>query len=273
VNTDTKRQLAYILIILSLILGGGYYWGLSYIVADTTPPEIQEEATTSGDMAYGTGRPTVLCFVKENIGMDEVTARINGIGAGGVEWTLVEQITLTYQDKTGDIYSYRGSFKEALQVNKEYYLTYRAVDHSGHVGSWRTRIKLVQLEGWVKVNGNEVKEPGDTLYVTTLDLHIVVGLETGAAAVDRIYALVGGEEIDFTPNPQYAARWDAYYTLPGDGKYAFLVQVIDTAGGDIQLASFTINMGTRDQLPIILGVAAVLGGGALLMYTGEERDE
>ncbi|MFH2109893.1 MAG: hypothetical protein ABIJ47_01390 [Candidatus Bathyarchaeota archaeon] len=264
-NRQTQTTLAWGLIILAFVLGGAYFWGTSTIVADTTPPVIDEAATTSGAIAYGTGKPTVVLFVTENLGMQQATAEIFNVGLLGIRGSLVQKCTMGQASKTGNVYKYVGAFTVTLEANKEYYILYTATDTAGHKDTYEPKIKLVNLEGQVHVNSVKVKGPGDTIYVTSLKLEFKVVVTQGAGSVDKIYCVVGADTINF------AKSYDGYgieqytgtYTLPGDGKYEFVVIVKDTGSTNTQLASFGIVLGTEQRWPLIIGTLGVLGVAAV----------
>jgi len=283
VKPSSLKTLSVALIVVSLLLGGAYYWGTTTIVADTTPPEISE-ASTHGSIAYGTGRPTVLLFVHENIGIEEATAELKY--STGFQRSI-EKLTLSFDKKlAGDTYQYRGTFTEQLSQNTEYKLIYRVTDQADHSDSWTTTLKTVNLAGTVYVNGIEVKSPGDTIYVDSLDLTIAADV-TPADSVSSIYGVVNGKRLTFTqgaggdegdsdePLVSWLASvssdaWIAEYLLPGDGTYSFSVQVLDMGGTDTQLASFTVELGGAHQTELIVAVFAVLAAAGLYMYLRPE---
>lgn len=270
------KAFSIFLIIASLTLGGAYYWGTTTIVADTTPPVINEAASTSGAIAYGTGKPTVLLFVDEGLGIESATAELKH--STGFQ-TRIELIDLDFIKKMdSDTYKYKGTFTKQLEQNTKYTLIYEVHDQADHSDKWITTLETVNLDGVVYVNGIEVKNPGDTIYVTTLQLTIAVEL-TQSDSVSSIYGVVNGVQLTFTQgdptdpndpnyNPDYpqvswlasiaADAWYAEYLLPGDGSYSFMVLVTDTAGVDTQLASFTIELGGQYQTELIIGVFAIL---------------
>jgi len=273
------KILSIFFIIASLTLGGAYYWGTTTIVADTTPPEINEAASTHGAIAYGTGKPTVILFVDENMGIESATAELKH--STGFQRTI-ETIDLDYVKKMdSDTYKYKAAFTTQLDQNTEYTLIYEVQDQADHSDKWATTLTTVNLSGTVYVNGKEVKNPGDTIYVTTLQLTIAVEL-TQSDAVSSIYGVVNGQRLTFTqsvddpdaydPDVNYdswvaaltADAWIAEYLLPGDGSYSFTVQVLDTAGGDTQLASFNIELGGQYGTELIIGVFAVLAVASLV---------
>jgi len=232
VNRQTQQKLAWFCIIFSLVLGVSYTWGNSTIVADTTPPVIDEAATTSGSIAYGTGKPTVNLFVVENLGMQEATAEIFDIGLLGTRGSLVQKCVMGQASKSGTTYKYIGVFTVTLDPNKEYIILYTATDTAGHKDTYEPRIKLVNLEGQVHVNGIKVTGPGDTIYVTSLKLEFKVVVTQGAGSVDKIYCVVGADTINFAKSYDgYGIeQWTGTYTLPKDGTYEFVVIVRDTGG-------------------------------------------
>ena len=264
-NNQNLRTAAWTLIIISGLLFGGYFWGTSTIVADTSPPVIDEAASTSGAIAYGTGKPTVILFVEENLGMQLATAEIFNIGLLGTRGSLVQKCTMGEASKSGTTYKYLGAFTVTLDPNKEYIIFYTATDSAGHKDTYEARIKLVNLEGEVHVNGVKVKGPGDTIYVTSLSLEFKVVITQGAGSVDKIYCVVGADTINFAKSYDgYGIeQWTGTYTLPGDGKYEFVVIVRDTGGTNTQLASFGVVLGTEMRLPLIIGTLGVLGVAAI----------
>ncbi|MFH2111685.1 MAG: hypothetical protein ABIJ47_10560 [Candidatus Bathyarchaeota archaeon] len=264
-NRQTQTTLAWGLIIMAFILGGAYFWGSSTIIADTTPPVIDEAASTSGGIAYGTGKPTVFLFVTENLGMQQATAEIFNVGLLGIRGSLVQKCTMGEASKSGTTYKYVGAFTVSLDPNKEYIILYTATDTAGHKDTYEAKIKLVNLAGEVLVNGVKVKGPGDTIYVTSLSLEFKVVVTQGAGNVDKIYCVVGADTINFAKSYDgYGIeQWTGTYTLPKDGTYEFVVIVRDTGGSNTQLASFGIVLGTEMRWPLIVGTLGVLGVAAI----------
>jgi len=277
---------ALVLILASLATGGVYYWGTSTIVADTSPPVINEQASTHGKVAYGTGKPTVLLFVDENLGMMSATAELKTPGGFlGLGSTTVEKLTLTLDQKMdSDTYKYRGAFTKQLDQNVGYTLIYQVFDHADRGDTWTTTLETVNLAGVVYVNDVKVEGASDTIYVKTLALSFVVKITQGGESVSSVYATVNGQRLNFvkatspipgsgTSGSNDAASvtvaigdYTAAYTLPKDGKYSFTVQILDAAGGDTQLASFNIQLGTQYQLPLLVGVLGLLAAGGLYFY-------
>ena len=278
------KALSIFFIIASLAFGGAYYWGTVTLVADTTPPVINEAASTSGAIAYGTGRPTVILFVDENTGIESATAELKH--STGFQ-TSIETIDLDFIKKMdSDTYKYKSTFTTQLDQNIKYTLIYRVHDQADHSDTWSTTLTTVNLDGTVYVNGKEVKNPGDTIYVTTLQLTIAVAI-TQSDSVSSIYGMVNGVHLTFTQGAGSGGSggggsdtnmdswlasvssdaWVAEYLLPGDGSYAFMVLVTDTAGVDTQLASFNIELGGQYQTELIIGVFAALALASLVFLS------
>jgi len=285
---DHLKILSVILIVAALTLGGAYYWGTNWsnttIVADTTPPVIDESSSTHGSIAYGGGKPTVLLFVDENTGIESATAEIKTKGWLGLGSTTVEKITLSFDKKMdSDTYKYKGTFTTQLEQNIEYTLIYRVTDQADHSDTWTTTLKTVNLAGTVYVNGIEVKDPYDKIYVSTLQLTIEVKITQAADSVASIYGIVHGERLTFTQGGSSVGAgssgsqdswlastqsdtWVAEYLLPKDGSYTFQVQVLDIAGGDTQLASFNVELGGMYQTELVIAIFAVLAAAGLYLY-------
>jgi len=267
----TARTAIAVVIIFLVLLGVGYGWKTATIIADTTPPEIDEDATTHGDISYPEdGKLTVNCYVDETVGMKQVTCEL---------WdymTRLEKITLSLQEKLDDdTYHYRGTFSKTLTKEKTYGLHYWATDEAGHKSDWQTTVRLLNLDGYVKVNGIRVEGPDDSIVVKSLDLTIQVYVTTGADTVQNIYMIINGDTSnlnDFTKkgNALTGYYWETSYTLPEDGRYSFTVQVLDTAGNDVQLASFTISVGSTNKWLMVIGAVAVLGLVAAYGYLGRK---
>ena len=260
------RTVAWTLITLSLVLGGAYFWGTSTIIADTTPPVIDEAASTSGAIAYSTGKLNMVLFVEENLGMQEATAEIFNVGLLGSRGSLVQKCTMGQASKSGATYKYLGVFTVTLTPDKEYILLYTATDAAGHKDTWETRIELVNLEAELYVNDHKVEGAGSTVYVISLKLTFKVVITQGAGNLDRIYCVVGDETIDNFKKTYEGYGIEQYtgtYTLPGDGRYEFVVIVRDLGGTNTQLASFAVELGTEQRWPLIAGTLGVLGVAAV----------
>lgn len=272
-NGAARTAIAAIFIVLAL-LGVGYGWKTATIIADTTPPDIIEESTTHGDVSYPPdGKLTVIAVVRETVGMKMVTCELfSGLPPTG---TRLEKITLSLAEKlSGDLYKYRGTFTKTLTKEKTYYLRYWATDEAGHKTDWQTSVRLINLDGYVKVNGRKVTGPDDEILVTSLDLTIQVYVTAGADTVQGIYCLVNGERVrDFAKkgNLLTGFYWETTYTLPEDGRYSFLIQVLDTAGNEAQFASFTVSVGSTNKWLMIGGAVGVLGLVAAYGYLGRKE--
>lgn len=260
-DKQIQLTLAYTLIVLGALLGGAYLWGTSTIIADTTPPVIDEAASTSGPVAYSDPLGVVL-FVEENLGMQEATAELFNVGLLGLRGSLIQKCTMGQASKSGTTYKYLGTFTATLTADKEYILLYTATDAAGHKDTYQTRIEMVNLEAEVYVNDVKVEGTGSTVYVNSLKLTFKVVITQGAGNLDKVYCVVGDETIDNfekTYEGYGIENWVDTYTLPGDGSYEFVVIVKDTAGETTQIASFAVELGTEQRWPLIVGTLGVLG--------------
>lgn len=264
------RILAVFLILGSVLVGGAYYWGTSTIIADTTPPVINEAATTSGAISYADGKPTLLLFVDENLGIElaQVEIKTKG-GLLGLGSTTVETLDMDLVQKMNqDTYKYKATCSKQLAQNTEYTVIYRVYDQADNGDTWTTEIETVNLDGVVRVNGVTVEGPEDTIYSKSLDLGIEVEITQGENTVSRIYGVVNSEQLEFSQSP--SGIWITSYTLPEDGKYSFLIQVLDTSGTDTQLASFNVQLGNDYQLEILIAAAGLLGAALLYGYVSSK---
>jgi len=254
----TLRDLTpWAVVLVVALLGGTWYWGTSTIIADSTPPQIDELATTHGALGYFTGQPKVLCVFTENIGVQSVKAALYTTGLLGTKGSLLEEITLTKDTEEDGRYQYSGRFTETLEANKDYWVKYTVTDTAGQTDTWETKIRLVQVEAEVYVNGKLVEHTWSKVYVTSLDLEIRVKFPTGASQVSDVYATLNSERVEFLKD--YQGDWVGRYTLPGDGSYTLYVKVVDTAGGETVVASFGLVLGTEQRTPLIIGTLGVLG--------------
>jgi len=262
----TLRDLTpWAVVLVVALLGGTWYWGTSTIIADSTPPQIDELATTHGALGYFTGQPKVLCVFTENIGVQSVKAQLYTVGLLGTKGSLLEEITLTKDTEEDGRYQYSGRFTETLEPNKDYWVKYTVTDTAGQTDTWETKIRLVQVEAEVYVNGKKVEYTWSKVYVTSLDLEIVVKFPTGASQVADVYATINSQKVTFVKN--YVGEWVGRYTLPGDGSYTLYVKVVDTAGGESIVASFGLVLGTEQRTPLIIGTLGVLGVATVYMAT------
>jgi hypothetical protein len=275
-NNQTKTIIAWTLIIAVIIVGGGYYWGSSTIIADSSPPIILESVTTGGDLAYGTGSPKVTLVFTENVGVQSATATLYNVGSLGILGSKIEEITLTQTAKTGTQHQYDGRFTKTLEANREYYIVYRVTDTAGHsdtygkdtLGRGTVKIKLVQVEATIKVNGIEVKSTSDKIIVDSLTLFFEAEVTTGAQNIDSIYATINTVRVDFT---QSGTKYVATYMLPGDGSYTLYVKLLDTGGGQTMLASFSIQLGSEQRTPLIIGTLGALLAG-IIWFTMDQNN-
>jgi len=172
----------------------------------------------------------------------------------------------------GDVYTYSGSFSTALQQDRTYYVTYVAYDKAGWEDRFRATICLVNVEGYVVVNGKQV-EQDDVIRLRTRDLDIRVYITTGFDSVGEVYGTIGGENLDFElqrPTLQQA-YWGATYTLPEDGTYELIVYVKDTAGEESRLASFTITVGQQYKWEMVLVVVFILATIGIIGYYSRSK--
>jgi len=262
-NRDQKTALAFSLIILATILGYGYHWNNTTISADSTPPNIIESATTSGDLAYGSGKPKVILLFTENLGVQSATATLYNVASFNTLGHKIEEIQLAQAYKTADQYQYEGRFTKTLEPNKEYFIIYKVTDTAGHsdtlgkdsLGRGTHKIRLIQVEATVHVNGIEVKHTSDKIYVDTLNLFIETTVTTGTDNIQTVYATINTQRVDFT---QSGTKWVATYKLPGDGSYTLYVKMVDTSGSSTILASFSIELGREQRTPLLIATLAAL---------------
>jgi len=274
------RTLIIATVFLVVLLGAGYGWKSVTIIADTTPPSIDHDATTHGDTTYpADGKLTVTCIVDETVGMQGVTATLySGLPPTG---SKLEKITLTLQNKLDrDTYRYTGSFTKTLTKEFTYYLTYVATDEAGHTDKFQTSVRLLNLDGYVKVyNGRswvKVESPKDTITIATLDLKMRVHVTAGADTVADIYCTVDGVKVTGFKKRQDLSTgltvvWEGTYTLPAEGTHILVIRVTDTAGNEAQFASFTVTVGSQNRLLMVGGAVGVLGVAAAYGYLGKKK--
>ena len=100
------------------------------------------------------------------------------------------------------------------------------------------------VEGEVYVNDIKV-EVGSTITVDTLDLTIRVIITEGASSIQSVYGAVDDQSLIFDVDSD-PTEYTATHRLPGDGSYDVNIRVLDTGGGDTQLASFGVELGTQE---------------------------
>lgn len=276
ISQKTTTTIALTLIAAAIITGGSYYWGTTTIIADSTPPHIIEAAATSGDLVYGTGHPKVTLVFTENVGVQTATATLYEIRPLNILGTKIEEITLTETTKNNNQYQYNGRFTKTLEANKEYFIVYQVTDTAGHhdtygkdsLGRGTVRIKLVQVEATITVNGVQVKHTSDKIYVDNLNLFIEATITTGTNNIETIYATINTQRVDFT---QSGTKYIATYKLPGDGSYTLYIKMIDTSGSQTMLASFSIELDTPQRTPIIILTLATIAATAIYLNTTEGK--
>ena len=269
----SKRvYLALFLIVGSILVGGLSQWGTSTIHADLTDPAINHAATTSGPMAYGDGYLSLLMFVDENQGIElaSVEVRTTG-GLWGIGSKLVESLDMDLDRKMdSDTYKFKATLSEQLEQNTEYTVIYRVYDHADRGDTWTTSIETVSLDGTVTINGVEVLGPEDHIYVKTLELGLEVEVTQGADSVERVYCLINGLTVEFNKMP--SGVYAAGYTLPEDGTYTFMVYLVDTVGTGSLLASFSIELGSQYQIPlVVISFGAIAAGGLYFYFERQDK--
>jgi len=271
-NADSRRAMAFALILLGLLVAVGGHWATTTIIADTSPPSIVEAATTSGDLAYISGKPHLILVFTENLGVQEASAEIRRVGVLGTPGALVEKVAMKQTSRSGTRYQYDGRGSKTLEANKEYLVVYRVSDTAGNVDTYRARIRLVGVEARVYVNGVEVKSTHDKIVVRSLDLFLKAVVTQGAGGVENIYATVthsgDSERVDFTES---GSEWVATYHLPEDGSYTLYVKLVDTGGGETMLASFTIELGAQTRGAMVYATLGFLALAAVYLWVKEEE--
>jgi len=257
------------LVAMGLLLGVGGYWSLTTIIADCSPPVILEEATTSGDTAYISGKPHLVLIFEENVGVQSATAEIREVGLLGTVGSLVEEVALEETSHTGTNYQYEGKPDTPLARNKEYWVIYRVVDTAGNSDTYKAKIKLVDVTAEVYVNGRRVEHTYDKIVINTLTLNLEARVTSGAAGVARIHATIthNGETNTLEFANTGPGTWTATYKLPEDGVYTLYVKLVDTGGGETMLASFTIQLGAQYRAPLVYGTLGMLGLATLYYMT------
>ena len=271
-----KKQLllsvGIVFLLAGLVLSGSELYQSfrgTVIYADETHPEIMLSASTHGKIAYPAyGKPSVLCFVEENMDLDSVSAEVWTPGGFlGIGSEHIETIILDYKSKTGDVYKYQGTFTESLSENIKYKLIYRAHDRVDLSDSAETDLELVQIAGKVKVNGIEVKSPTQTIYSKDLTLYIEVEITQGKRSIDNLALYLNGERLQAL-EAAAGGTWVTSYELPKDGRYSFTVEILAAGGESIQLASFSVDLGSSLNPWVLAGAGGlVVLVSAVLVYT------
>ena len=277
---NPKKQLllsvGVVFLIAGLVLSGSELYQSflgAVIYADETHPEIKLSACTHGKIAYPAyGKPTVLCFVEENMGLDSVSAEIWTPGGFlGLGSEHIETIILDYISKTGDVYKYQGTFTESLSENIRYKLIYRAHDRVDLSDSAETDLELVQIAGRVKVNGVEVTSPTQTIYSKDLTLYIAVEITQGEGSVDHLALYLNGERLQAL-EAAAGGTWVTTYELPEDGRYSFTVEILAAGGESIQLASFSVDLGSSLNPWVLAGAGGLVVLVSLVLVYTKRRE-
>lgn len=267
---------------IALILVGGIAGALmqsniwsgptsSTIISDTLDPVINEAATSSGNLPATDEAPYLFCFVEDAGGVASV--EVEGQIWDFWHWKTVESLEMDYVSKNGDTYKYRVQLPDTLELNKDYRIVYTATDHVGNTDKYTAEIQLIQLEGTVWVNGIEVKDPDQTIYLQTHTIAIEAEVNQDSDDIERVRLLLDGTEVEVLEYRFSSKDYFASYQLPKDGKYDLIVQVLAVGGDEIRLASFNIDMSSGNN-PILLAgaVAAALAVSAVLIYLQRRQE-
>jgi len=276
-SLDVVQSLGIALVIIGCVTGlalQSNLWGASTIYSDTTDPVINEAASTQGSVtAPDNMKPTVLCFIDENLELELVTAELRSKNWLGQYSNSVEIIELSQIDKTGSIYKYRGTFTETLEINKEYRIIYTATDKVDRTDQYTSSLKLIELTGTVYVNQVKVTSPDQTIYLASNTMAIVVDVNQDAENIQNVHILLNGEQVTALDYRFSSHDYFASYQLPSDGKYGFTVQVLGDDGSDVQLASFSIDLGSSSNPMLLAGAvtAIIVVSVALFIQQREEN--
>jgi len=262
---ETKRKILIAIAILAIVIGASIVysqWQLATLVIDTTPPEIDEEASTHGVLSF-MDKITVKCVLTENIEMDKVEATLVRISGYPLPWQRPsETITLELKEHSGETYVYVGTFTMTATRDCTYDLTFVAYDKAGWTDTFQTRITLANVDGYVTVNGQKV-DPESTIRLRSRDLVFKVYITSGDSdLVEEIRGDINGDPLTFTYKPYQllgeAPHWEASYTVESDGIYRVTITLLDKAGEEKTLASFVINVGYTQRTWMILIVVGLL---------------
>ena len=277
--SDFSAREAIMVIGLTLVIVGSVFgallqsniWsgpGATTIISDTQDPQINEQASTSGNLPTGDGYPTLLCFVDENLEMDHVTAEIKEKDWLGRYTNTVQSIELDYVGKTTDTtYKYKGSITESLEVNQEYKVFYKAWDKVGRTDEYSAVFQLIQLDGTVWVNGIEITDTDQTIYLQDHIISVEAEVNQDTEDIDKVRLMLNGDEVDVFEYRYSSKDYFTSYTLPKDGSYDLIVQVLAVGGDEIRLASFNVSMNSTGNPRLIVGaVIGLLAVSAGLIY-------
>jgi len=247
----------------------------STVIADVKDPEINEAATSSGNLPATDQTPSLLCFVDESMQMNGVTAEIKRPGVGWELWTWMplETLEMNYISKNGDIYKYKTQLPASLELNTEYKVIYTAVDASGRSDEYETYIQLIELAGTAWVNGIEVVSDDQEIYTQDLTITIEAEVNQDPEDIQKVQLLLDGTEVQVLEYRYSKMDYFASYKLPTEGKYELLVQILAEGGDQIRLASFSINADSSSNPVLLAGAAvAVLAVSGVLIYQQRKQE-
>ena len=274
---DLIQSIGVALLIVGCVTGlalQSNLWDASTIYSDTTDPIIKEAASTHGSVtAPDNLKPTVLCFIDENMELDRVTAELRSKNWLGQYSNIVETIELVQDSRTGSIYKYRGTFSETLEINKEYRLIYEAKDKVARTDLFTTSLKLIELTGTVWVNEVQVISPDQTIYLASNIISIIVDVNQDADDIQNVFILLNGEQVKVLEYRFNSHDYFTSYQLPSDGKYGFTVQVLSDDGSDVQLASFSIDLGSSNSPMLLAGAIVAIIVVSVVLFLQQRNEE
>ena len=274
---DLLVSLGVALLIVGAVAGGlmqSNIWSgpsSSTIISDTEDPVINEAASTHGNLPITDEDPTLLCFIDEALGMEGCTAEILTTDWLGRYVVVLETIELDYVSKNGDIYKYKGQISEDLEENRHYKVRYTATDQSGRTDEASLLFMLIELDGTCWVNEIEITAIDQRIYLQTLDLAIRVQVNQDPDDIQAIQLILNGEQVEVL---EYASGdYVGTYTLPSDGEYDLLVQILAVGGQSIRVASFNVDLSTGNNIVLLAGATvAILAVSAVLIYRQEKEE-
>ena len=274
---DLIQSIGVALLIVGCVTGlalQSNLWDASTIYSDTTDPIIKEAASTHGSVtAPDNLKPTVLCFIDENMELESVTAELRSKNWLGQYSNTVETIELVQDSRTGSIYKYRGTFSETLEINKEYRLIYEAKDKVARTSLFTTSLKLIELTGTVWVNEVQVISPDQTIYLASNIISIIVDVNQDADDIQNVFILLNGEQVKALEYRVNSHDYFANYQLSSDGKYGFTVQVLSDDGSDVQLASFSIDLGSSNSPMLLAGAIVAIIVVSVVLFLQQRNEE
>jgi len=274
---DLIQSIGIALLIVGCVTGlalQSNLWDASTIYSDTTDPIIKEAASTHGSVtAPDNLKPTVLCFIDENMELESVTAELRSKNWLGQYSNIVETIELVQDSRTGSIYKYRGTFSETLEINKEYRLIYEAKDKVARTDLFTTSLKLIELTGTVWVNEVQVISPDQTIYLASNIISIIVDVNQDADDIQNVFILLNGEQVKVLEYRFNSHDYFTSYQLPSDGKYGFTVQVLSDDGSDVQLASFSIDLGSSNSPMLLAGAIVAIIVVSVVLFIQQRNED